>query len=329
MWHGCFLQRRSAMRQLLRNLIYLFRLLKEEITWIKRCMKYNNCVNNKNVQSYSLLVVSHVLEKGLTMPNRRLGFGQERVRQVLNLCQQYIDNYGEDTFEVQSTLNDIEEYNRVHKENSYSLPADIQQKIDGILEYRKSTEETRSLEFTPDTFFKKYNSFSEIAEHRHTCRHYSSVPVDIDTIIKCIKIAQSAPSACNRQSTHVYVINSEKYKEVVRRYQNGSRGFAEYADKFLLLTADQYAWDIRQEKSGFIDAGIFAMNLLYALHESHICACTLNAHLYSKQLKNFYKEMPIKESEIPVLFMSLGNAPDKFSIARSERKEVKKIYCVL
>lgn len=69
-----------AMRQLLRNIIFFYRLMVEEVTWINKCMKYNNCSKNKDVELYSLLIVSHVLEKGLTMPNRRLGFGQERVR---------------------------------------------------------------------------------------------------------------------------------------------------------------------------------------------------------------------------------------------------------
>ena len=324
-----FFIKEYAMRQLLRNIIFFYRLMVEEVTWIKRCMKYNNCSKNKDVELYSLLIVSHVLEKGLTMPNRRLGFGQERVRQVLDLCQHCIEKYGAESSEVQSTLNDIEEYDRIHKEYSYDLPSDIQQKIDKILANRKSTKETRSLKFTSETFFEECHTFSEFAKSRHTCRHYSSKSVAIETIVKCIELAQSAPSACNRQSTRVYIISSEKGKDVVRRYQNGSRGFAEYADKFLLLTTDQYAWDIRQEKSGFIDAGIFTMNLLYALHEAHICACTLNAHLYSKNLKSFYKEMPIKKSEIPVLFISIGNASEEFSIARSERKEVENIYSIL
>lgn len=317
------------MRQIVRKLIFLFRLLAEELTWVIRCMKYNNCSENKRVKLYSLMVVSHVLEKGLTMPKRRLGFGQERVRQVLDLCQECIDKYGADSLEVQSTLNDIEEYDRVHRENNYELPIDIQEKTDIVLKYRQSKEKIQSYEFTPETFFSEYNSFAEFAKSRHTCRHYSKEPIAIERVIKCIRLAQTAPSACNRQSTHVYIIESEKGKEVVRKYQNGSRGFAEYADKFILLTTDQYAWDIRQEKSGFIDAGIFAMNLLYAFHEENICACTLNAHLYHKDLKRFYKEIPIEKSEIPVLFISIGNAPNTFSVARSERKKTEQIYTIL
>lgn len=316
-------------RVLVRRVIYLFRLLLEEFTWIIRCVKYNNGATDKYVDLYSLMVISHVLEKGLTMPNRRLGFGQERVRQVLELCQKCIDKYGANSIEVQSTLNDLDEYNRVHQENQFKLPSDIQDSLENILEHRMSNEKINSMCFTPITFFKECSTFSEFAFSRHTCRSYSDKPVDIEKIIKCVKVAQTAPSACNRQSTHVYIISSEKYKNVVRLFQNGSRGFAEYADKFILLTTDQYAWDIRQEKSGFIDVGIFAMNLLYAFHEEHICACTLNAHLYHKQLKKFYNEIPIRKSEVPVLFMSIGNANENFLIARSERKETKEVYTVL
>lgn len=139
-------------RVLVRRVIYLFRLLLEEFTWIIRCVKYNNGATDKYVDLYSLMVISHVLEKGLTMPNRRLGFGQERVRQVLELCQKCIDKYGANSIEVQSTLNDLDEYNRVHQENQFILPSDIQDSLENILEHRMSNEKINSMCFTPYNF---------------------------------------------------------------------------------------------------------------------------------------------------------------------------------
>ena len=53
--------------------------LNQEIKFIKNkiILFSNTFVRNKQSLLASLLVVSHVLEKGITMPERRLGFGYE------------------------------------------------------------------------------------------------------------------------------------------------------------------------------------------------------------------------------------------------------------
>ena len=319
----------KLIKPLVKNIILTKRLLVEELPWFIRCVKYNNWSDDKDTDLYTLLIISHVLEKGLTMPRRRLGFGYDRVREVLAHCRKCIENYGADNVEIQAALNDLGEYNSVHKSEGFDLPSDIQQGLDEILQFHSVSREDKSLQFSKENFFCGYRNFTEFAKSRHTCRHYSEDPVELSTIEECIKIAQTAPSACNRQGTKVYILASENAKKVVRKYQNGSRGFGEYADKFILITADQHAWDIRQIKSGFIDAGIFTMNLLYAFHEKHIAACTLNAHLSSKQLRSFYKELPIKQNEVPVLFLSIGYPPESFTVAKSTRKKVNDIITVL
>lgn len=50
--------------------------------------------DDRNSLLASLTIVSHVLEKGITMPNRRYGFGFERVRDIIDLCNYVIKKYG-------------------------------------------------------------------------------------------------------------------------------------------------------------------------------------------------------------------------------------------
>ena len=68
------------------------------------------------------------------------------------------------------------------------------------------------------------------------------------------------------------------------------------------------------------------MNLLYALHVNNICACTLNAHLSIRQMQEMQEIIGYRESEIPVLFIIIGNAPEgKFNIAKSNRLKLNDI----
>ena len=319
----------SILRIIAKKLMFATQLFSNEFNWYKRCLNYNNSDHSKGADLSSLLVISHVLEKGITMPNRRLGFGYERVRLVIERCNFCISQYGSEPMEIQSALVDLRDYFAIHEEASFKLPEDIVNGINGLVNHIISDKASSWMEFTPDTFFKKCNSFEEFTGSRHTCRYYSKEPVEIDKIVDCIRIAQTAPSACNRQSTRVHIISSREAKQVVLKYQNGTRGFGQDADKFLLITAEQSAWDFRQSKSAFIDAGLYTMALLYALHEKKICACTLNAHIFGNSLDSFYREIGIPKSEILIAFIAIGNAVDKFLVAKSERIQTESLYSII
>ena len=67
------------------------------------------------------------------------------------------------------------------------------------------------------------------------------------------------------------------------------------------------------------------MNLLYALHENCIAACTLNAHLAPREIKELRKVLSLPKSEVPVVFIAVGYPPEKVMIAKSQRKKVDDI----
>lgn len=71
------------------------------------------------------------------------------------------------------------------------------------------------------------------------------------------------------------------------------------------------------------------MNLLYALHYYGIVACTLNAYLGSKKSKKLYRKLGISESELPVVFIAIGNPTDNFMIPKSQRLSYEDIVQVV
>ena len=60
-------------------------MLKHDIFWTYFQLRRSRLIKTKESELAVLLVDSHVLEKGLTMPNRRLGFGQQRVRNLVKV----------------------------------------------------------------------------------------------------------------------------------------------------------------------------------------------------------------------------------------------------
>ena len=299
--------------------------LPEGIYWHEFSIKHSSLYKNEESDLASLVVLSHVLEKGITMPNRRLGFGYERVRYIITKTERLITEYTERHLEIQSTLKDLEQYLQIHELEEFVLPSDIKEGIVNLLKYK--IEDTIScFSSTPNQFFQKTYDFKEFAHQRHSVRWYSEEPVDENILKNAIELAMTAPSACNRQSTRVYVIANKEKKEDVLELQSGNRGFGHLADKVLLVTADMRCWMYKHRTAAYIDAGIFVQNLLYSLHYYKICACTLNANLNRKKTKKLRKIVGFNDAELPVVFISIGNAPSNFMVAGSQRLKPEKIY---
>lgn len=296
--------------------------------WDERALKYSDISNTKEAKAALIFAEAHVLQKGITMPNRRLGFGIEKSKSLIKHTNEYIQLYGKDNDVVRYAISDLKLYLDVHVKEDYDLPNEI---VDDILTLSNLIEFVPQKEIIYDKtdLFKDWQNFKEFAESRHSVRNYSSEPIEISKIIESVELAQTAPSACNRQGVRVKIISSEEMKEKVFSIQNGNRGFGKLADKILLLTFEQGACEYEYRASGYIDVGIFAMNLLYALHVNGICACTLNAHLTISQYEVLQDLLGYNKSEIPVLFIAVGYPLSQFKIAKSKRYSTNKIYDVI
>ena len=291
----------------------------------KRVLHFSSpFVEDKNSRLANLMVLSHVLEKGITMPNRRLGFGQERVRVIIKECSTIIKQWGADSVEVQATLADLKQYLEIHQESNYYLPKDISAGIEELITKMTIFDEN-CYTVTKDHYFISLSNFKEFAYSRHSVRWYAENPVDEATLMAAVKLAQTAPSACNRQATRVKIISSAEGKAICCSLQNGNRGFGEGADKWLLITTEMGDWSPNQVHAGYIDAGIFTMNLLYALHYYGLVACTLNAHLSPYDREKLRRGLGYPESEEPVVFIVCGNPTDEFMVPKSRRLPVKSI----
>ncbi len=318
----------KTIRSIVKKILALPSVCYNSLFWLIRTSKNNILDNDKETMLARFLIADHILEKGLTMPNRRLGFGKENVCHLVDGISEFISKYGADYMEIQAVLNDLNEYVQIHEHAHYTLSQDILSGINQLLVFRKDNSGFYNLSFTEDDFFSDAN-FHDFAYSRHTCRHFNGQPVDLGSIQKSIEVALSAPSACNRQSTKVIVIQRKEIMDFVLGIQNGNRGFGNHADKLLMIYSDFRFWDPSFFKSAYLDAGIFTMNLLYALHEQKIAACTLNAHLKPSQINKIQDKLQMKKTEIPIVFIAIGHVPQQFLVARSPRRNVHEMYRVV
>ena len=143
-------------------------------------------------------------------------------------------------------------------------------------------------------------------------------------------MAKNAPSACNRQSWRTYVFTNKKLIEEILLTQGGNRGFGHLANKLIVISGNVSVFGGSHERNQvFIDGGIYAMNVLYALHFNEIAACILNCSFDIEYDQKLRKLCGIKDSEVFITMIACGLPVDSFKVALSPRKDLSQTNCII
>lgn len=257
----------------------------------------------------------HVLEKGLTMPRRRLGFGKGAVLHLMNLVDSFERRFGTEDRQVRHAVAVLRAYRELHRGQPDPMP-----RLDAFLAARGDVPAAVEPHVTRGEFFSAKDApFPQFAASRHVCRHFAgSVPRE--TVESAVELALTAPSACNRQHARVHVVDDPSLRDRLFAAQGGTRGFGADADKVLVVTSDlsavRWGWE---RHDCWVNGGIFVMNLCYALHYFGVAHCILHWSVSPETDREAHELLGIPANEAIVQVIACGMPPEEFDIAASPR----------
>ena len=263
----------------------------------------------------------HVLEKGLTMPRRRLGFGRGAVVHLVNLINSFEKRFGGDDPQVRHAVGVLRAYRELHRERPDPMP-----RLDAFLASHPDSPAADEPHVTREAFFAAKDApFPQFAASRHVCRHFAG-PVPMRTIESAVELAITAPSACNRQPARVHVIDDPALRDRIFAAQGGTRGFGADADKVLVVTSDlssvRWGWE---RHDCYVNGGIFVMNLCYALHYFGVAHCILHWSVSPEVDRAAHEFLGISANEAIVQVIACGMPPEEFDVAASPRLAVSDV----
>ena len=229
--------------------------------------------------SYEMIRTIHSVEKGFSNDNPR-PFGILPTNTLMKLVKEYerlsAEQSGEKNFSYQMTIGCLTSYVRFYEEKGWTQESQYQV-VKSFLEERASEASVPagvipySLDKLNEGMQFDYLSF---VKGRRSVRKFSGEKVTEEVMRECIDIAKYAPSACNRQMVKVYDVRSEKASDYIVRFAQGKSAFVLDTVSFLLITFDMNAFYFSGERNqGWFNAGLFAMNLINAMHSKGIGSC--------------------------------------------------------
>ena len=285
-----------------------------------RTIKYFKNKNNIYGWKASIRVSCHIIEKGLTMPNKRLGFGNERITFLANeiLNKEIFRS----TYEYNMAVGLIKEYKDLHQIHGYNLPIKTQQLINSVDELFPEVEKLGQIKTNIRDFFSNHESnFPNFSKSRHSVRNFSG-PVTKMQINDSIMLALTAPSACNRQAIRCHVYCEKEDVQNILTLQNGNRGFGELVPQVCVLTVDLRMIGQNEQNDIYFNAGLFAMNLSYAFHYNKVGSCMLNWSVTPHKDRTLKRVANIPKPESPVVIFAFGIPNDSFEVTKSQKKSI-------
>lgn len=305
-----------------RKIKLLFQLRREYLNDMSQYVRFSRTFENNTPQKLlgSIILQYHVIEKGLTMPEIRAGFGTERVKALCNDCIKYIREYGQENQQLEHAIEVILEYEDYN--SKIGVAKEAQDKIDQLKKQlvKPVLKSTQNVVTRQKYFEHAKSEFSVFARSRHSIRNFSDEVIPDSLINKSLELAQCAPSACNRQSWRTYIYSEKRLINKILELQGGNRGFGHLTDKLIIITGDLSAFcNINERNQVYVDGGIYVMNVLYALHSYEIAACVLNCGFDNNKAGDIKQIAGIDKSHVFIAMIICGKAPDEFKTAISPR----------
>ena len=267
-----------------------------------------------------LIAHYHVLEKGLSHPDPRPGFGRDVADNLVSLLGRYSAKFDRNRVQFNVAVGVIARY--IAFQESVNVDVQVLRERAQPLLLLTDDDDVGAIEMTREDYLAKTQSpFDDFALSRFSLRDFSDEPVDVSLIERAVQVAQKSPSVCNRQTARVYLVQGEERIAEHLSYQSGNRGFGHKVDKLLVVTSDLSCfYGIMERNQCYIDGGLFAMSLLYALHHQGLGAVPLNWCTEPPRDQAYRKIAHIDESETIMFMIGVGHVPERFKLARSRRR---------
>ena len=288
--------------------------------------------NKKEILMARIIRFVHAIEKGLSIEDPRAGFGYEKIQTMYGWIKEYLALGDVDRTCIYMAADALVAYLAYHE--AIGFTSDKIKEITSITTELKKIKEKDKAEGVFGgvlTVEKKDMTFEssdveKLFKTRHSVRQFSKEPIPESLIEKAIGLAQTAPSACNRQAARTYVTDAKRFTNLYPENLQGAGGFIENCDKVIMITGKISAYEEYEYKQFVVTAGIFAGYLTLALHGLGLGACVVQRSIRpDKTWAEFCQKSGVPSDEQLICLVTVGNMKEKTVVPLSKRFDTHKI----
>ena len=176
-------------------------------------------------------------------------------------------------------------------------------------------------------------NFKELITKRQSDRKYSDMPVNRETIAKCIEAGRLAPSASNSQPWTFIVVDKPDLKDKVATNTYGPlKSFNKFVPQAPVIIAivmekpkliTELGGRIKNKEYSLIDIGIAAEHVCLQAAEEGLGTCMLGWF----NEKNIKKLLGVPKGKSIPLLITMGYTPEEYRHRDKIRKKISEVLC--
>lgn len=273
-----------------------------------------------------ILLLAHSLEKGMGIENPRQGFGVKKAGQLVEILSAYSLNGGKDSdfefIEGISVLRKYLEYSSNTGTDVERIAEQVQALFDACSNVKAGIEWINMPQLYANMDQKAAEYFMK---SRHSIRSFKKEQVDEWDIREALKLAQRAPSACNRQPSKVYWTTDCETVRKMNHLIPGNKGFEEAIPNWAIITTERSFFNRSEYFQWYVNGGIFAAYFTEGLHANKIGSCIFQIPIEWENAPLIRKLAKVPDSEAIIAAVGFGYANDNTKILSAARRTTDEI----
>lgn len=165
-------------------------------------------------------------------------------------------------------------------------------------------------------------NFTTLVQRRYSVRDYRPEVPEEEVLRGILDTARLAPSACNRQPWHFYVVRSAAAREALAGAY--PRPWFATAPLYIVLTVrhdEEWVRPSDGHRHGIVDASIAAEHICLAAAEAGLGTCWVCAF----DVEAARRALPLKADEEPVIILPIGYPAEGSVAPEKNRKTLDEI----
>ena len=288
-------------------------------------------LSSQEERNYYMVRVYHALEKSMSFRRRRPGAGWTHANLLIDALES-AKNYRHGVHDILA-FQVLEKFYEIEKSHSPEKTRALKNRLDKIESFYNVVNDHKKpgvLEFGVEDFEKgRLEKPEEFFFSRHSLREFNGEQVNDSDVKRAVTLAMKSPSVCNRQAWHVYHLQGEITQKALV-FQNGNRGFGENLQDLLIIATDLPAFCSPKERyQHWIDGGMFAMSIVWALHALGIASCCLNWSQSGRVDMQLRDALPIQPNHTIIMMVAIGHPSEHSQVCSSVRRPVSEVLTKL
>ncbi|KUL81710.1 hypothetical protein ZTR_09512 [Talaromyces verruculosus] len=211
------------------------------------------------------------LEKGLTLEEPRTGFGRPKVEFILRAVKA-LKETGYTSVATRGDRGTIQDYFPFYEEHHFTLPTDYERSLRDFVGEGKDSFRGGAVPLTKEKIQEATAfDYTRLVQTRHSIHHDTGESISPEQIKLAVSRTIHSSRSVNRETRRVYAVYDPVLRDRWLKCQFGNNEFGHKIGTVLVITADIREFDIIGERNqAWIDGGLFAMGMNFALHADNV-----------------------------------------------------------